>query len=426
MNQTIAPPTSLRGSLRVPGDRSITVRAVLLGSIAQGDSIVRDYLVSDDTTAAINCMRALGVDIASSSNEVWINGRGLHGLKAAANTLYCASSGASIRLLAGLMCGQAFGSVLDGSAQLRQRPMRRITEPLGLMGAKITDSDGCAPLNISPGRLHSIDYHMPVASAQVKSAVLLAGLYAEGETVIHEGATTRDHTERMLASMGCHVRIDDSTVRMQPAQGILQPIDMSVPSDFSSAAFFLVAGVTHPNAQLELQDVGLNRTRIGLIDALRAMGATIQVSGFHQAAGEPVADLVTRSAELRAIQVSGDLTARMIDEFPVFAVAATQAKGATIVRDAQELRVKESNRIDGLVEELRKMGAQIEATADGFVVQGPVRLRGALVDARGDHRMAMALAVAALIAEGETIIAGAECVSKTFPRFFENLGNLSE
>lgn len=432
MNQTIKPSKKLRGTLKVPGDRSITVRAVLLGGIADGDSVVRDYLVSDDTIACIACMRALGAEIATAPNELWINGRGLHGLSAPSNNLFCDSSGATIRLMSGLMSGQRFASVLDGSAQLRKRPMRRVTHPLSLMGAKIFDADGCAPLSIEPSAITGLDYTMDVASAQVKSAMLMAGLYAQGEVVIRENATTRDHTERMMAAMGADIRSErgesgiDNAITMQPVQRPLTPLDITIPADLSSAAFFMVAGCIHPQAQITLADVGVNMTRTGLMDALRQMGADITAMNVRHVGGEPVADLVVSFDELHAIEISGDLTARMIDEFPVFAVAATQAAGTTVVRDAQELRVKESNRLEGLVEELRKFGAKIEATNDGFVIDGPTRLKSAVVDGRGDHRMAMALAVAALVADGETTITGADCVSKTYPEFFRDLESLMQ
>jgi 3-phosphoshikimate 1-carboxyvinyltransferase len=438
MVKVIHPPKHLRGILRIPGDRSITVRAVLLGSIAQGVSVVRDYLECDDTRAAIDSMRALGVQIDETNtthSALCIRGVGLRGLRAAQERLYCNSSGTTMRLLAGLMAGQSFASVIDGSAQLRRRPMRRITEPLTQMGASINSTDDCAPLRIEPSHLHGFDYSMPVASAQVKSALLLAALYAEGDVVIHEAAPTRDHTERMLAAMGADVTYGaqatanpgarQSRLGNPESQIELHPIEMSVPADFSSAAFFLVAGLLHPHSRLEFPAVGLNPTRTGLLEALRAMGAYIHVHNSSIQGGEMVGDVLAVPASLYAIEVSGDLTALMIDEFPIFAVAATQAEGKTVVCNAEELRVKESNRIDGLVEELRKMGAQIEATPDGFVVEGPTPLHGAMVEAHGDHRMAMSLAVAGLIAEGDTTILGAECVSKTYPGFFEDLAAIS-
>ncbi len=426
MNQSIYPPRQLAGALRAPSDRSITVRGVLLGSIANGACRIREYLDSDDTRAAIGIMQHLGVAIEQREQTLLIAGRGLRGLKPAGQPLYCDSSGTTMRLLAGLLAGQSFGSVLDGSAQLRRRPMRRVTQPLSHMGARITDTDGCAPLHIESASLHGIAYTLPIASAQIKSALLLAALYAEGHTRITEPAMTRDHTERLLTAMGASVRRDPAgLIETEAPQAGLRPLEMHVPADFSSAAFFLVAGCIHPQSRLRLTHLGLNPTRTGLLDALQAMGAQIEVEAHAlDAGGEPVGDIVVSSSALRGIDVGGELVARMIDEFPVFAVAATQAHGTTVVRDAEELRVKESNRIDGLVEELRKMGARIEATPDGFIVEGPTRLRGAVVDGRGDHRMAMALAVAALVADGETLITGAECVSKTYPGFFNDLATL--
>ncbi|HQV70465.1 MAG TPA: 3-phosphoshikimate 1-carboxyvinyltransferase [Thermoflexales bacterium] len=425
MNYTITPAKKISGRLRVPGDRSITVRAVLLGSIASGTSIIQDHLVCDDTRAAIGCMRDLGVKIIErgAPSRLEIDGVGLNGLQPAAHTLQCGSSGTTMRLLAGLMAGQSFGSALDGSEQLRRRPMRRITEPLRAMGATISDQEGCAPIAISATPLAGIDYDMPVASAQIKSALLLAGLYAEGITSVREPAPTRDHTERMLAACGADVRVDAATrtVSIQSPTEPLNALNLRVPADYSSAAFFAAAGLIHQNAALVLDDVGVNPTRAGFSDALLAMGANLRHPAPRTEGGEPVTDLMCDSSQLNAIEVSGDLVARMIDEFPIFAVVATQARGRTVVRDAQELRVKESNRIDGLVAELQKMGAKIQATPDGFVIDGPTRLRGAVVNGLGDHRVAMALAVAALVAEGDTTIEGAECVSKTYPQFFSHL-----
>ena len=445
MKAIISPVSHLRGALRVPGDRSITVRAVLLGAIADGVSTVRAPLGCDDTNAAIDIMRALGVDIRveqsirterDGARSLRITGVGLLGLRASSAPLFCNSSGTTMRLLAGLMAGQSFASTLDGSSQLRKRPMRRITEPLGQMGALIASTNDCAPLVCAPARLQGIDYVMPVASAQVKSALLLAALYADGDVIIHEGSPTRDHTERMLLAMGARIAMSANVATAGGGGRVairggnttalsLRPLDITVPADFSSAAFFLVAGLLAPDTQLELTGVGLNPTRTGLLDALRRMGADIRVENANQQGGEPVGDLLPVPGPLRAIEVGGALTSLMIDEFPIFAVAATQAEGVTIVRDAQELRVKESNRIDGLVDELRKMGAQIEATADGFVVAGPTPLHGAIVEAYDDHRMAMALTVAGLIATGETTILGAECVSKTYPQFYDDLASLN-
>jgi 3-phosphoshikimate 1-carboxyvinyltransferase len=437
MDKALNPPQHLRGTLRVPSDRSITVRAALLGSIATGVSRIREPLDSDDTNAALQCMADMGVSTAPLSTMcdplgLRIPGVGLRGLKQSSTPLFCNSSGTTMRLLAGFLTGQSFDSTLDGSEQLRKRPMRRVTEPLRQMGARIDDTNGCAPLKIAAASspLHGIEYGMPVASAQVKSALLLAGLYADRPTIIHEPAPTRDHTERMLRAADVNVQTqsrDDgtATITLTPA-ATLKALDFMVPADFSSAAFFLVAGAITPNAEIRLVEVGLNPTRLGLLDALQAMGAQIAISNVHDEAGEPMGDVVATSSELKAIDVSGNITARMIDEFPVFAVAATQAKGKTVVRDAQELRVKESNRLEGLVNELRKLGAKIEPTDDGFVVEGPAQLRGAVVDGLGDHRMAMALAVAAMVADGDTTILGADCVAKTYPTFFRDLESITQ
>lgn len=430
-DQTLARPHTLRGSLRVPSDRSITVRAVLLAGLAAGVSQVRQPLACDDTDACIACVRALGVRIETAADgALTLHGRGLHGWQAPKTALFCGSSGATMRLLSGLISGQRFDSTLDGTAQLRKRPMNRISAPLRMMGSQITDSAGCAPLHVK-GRttpLRSVEYHTPVASAQVKSAVLLAGLYADGDTTVIEDAPTRDHTERMFVGMGVPVRTEvmGSTRRitMTPAK-TLQPLDVTVPADFSSAAFFMVAASIVPGAQLTLRDVGLNDTRTGLLDCLRAMGAKISIAHARDEGGEPVGDLCVAFDELNPIEVTGELTARTIDELPILAVAATQAAGRTVVRNAEELRVKESNRLEGFVAELRKLGADIVPTPDGFEINGPTQLHGAVVDGMGDHRVAMALAVAALVASGETTITGADCVSKTYPGFFDDLASIS-
>ena len=436
MNYSLTPPKTFSGVLRVPSDRSITVRAAMIGSIAQGTSRIREPLDSDDTNAALACMAALGVATAPLTSMcdplgLQIPGLGLHGLRAASEPLNCESSGTTMRLLAGLLAGQHFDSVIDGSTQLRKRPMKRVTMPLQQMGAAISDTDGLPPIRVGTAMrpLHAFDYAMPIASAQVKSALLLAGLYADGPVTIHEPAPTRDHTERMLRAAGIQIEThyyDDgtATMMMTPPTQPLRPLDMLVPADFSSAAFFIVAASITPHANIRLVEVGLNPTRLGLLDALRAMGAKISVSNESIEGGEPMGDLQVTFDELHATEIGGQLTARMIDEFPVFAVAATQAAGKTVVRDAQELRVKESNRLEGLVNELRKLGAKIEPTDDGFVIDGPTRLKGTMVDGLGDHRIAMALAVAALVAEGETTIVGSDCVRKTYPGFFNDLESL--
>jgi len=434
MDKVIAPTARLQGVLRVPSDRSITVRAALLGAVADGVSRVREPLDSDDTNAALDCLAGLGVAVANLSSMcdplgLRIPGLGLRGLRAPKSSLHCGSSGATMRLLAGLLAGQIFDSVLDGTDQLKRRPMRRITEPLTAMGAQIESADGRAPLTIH-GRptLRATHYEMPVASAQVKSALLLAGLYADGPVTVVEPAPTRDHTEIMLRAMGADVqtvtRADGSAAITLIPPSKLRALDTLVPADLSSAAFFLVAAALLPESQVRLVEVGTNPTRTGLLDAMRQMGVRIDEQNQRREAGESIADLVVHAGPLQAIEIGGALVARMIDELPIFAVLATQAHGRTVVRDAQELRVKESNRVEGLVAQLRAMGAHITATDDGFVINGPTPLRGAVVDGLGDHRMAMSLAVAALVADGTTCITGAECVSKTYPEFWRDLDNV--
>ncbi len=434
MEQVVRPARALRGVLRVPSDRSITVRALLLGSVAEGLSRIRLPLDSEDTQAALECARQLGVPIerddAPSPSELEVRGRGLRGLCGSTQPLFCNASGTTMRLLAGLLAGQRFDSVLDGAPQLRRRPMRRVTEPLRQMGANVTDAEGFPPITIRAATrpLHGLRYEMPIASAQVKSALLLAGLYADAPVEVIEPAPTRDHTERLLQACGvtvrCNVKEERAAVSLLPPTQPLHPLDITVPADFSSAAFFLVAAVLLPASELRLLDVGVNPTRTGLLDVLSEMGCAVRLEAQRNEGGEPVADVVVQPAELRAVEVRGAQIARMIDEFPIFAVAATQARGVSVVRDAQELRVKESNRLEGLAGELRKMGARIEPTADGFIVEGPTPLRGAVVDTLGDHRVAMALAVAGLLADGETTLVGAPCVSKTYPLFFHHLAQL--
>jgi len=330
-----------------------------------------------------------------------------------------------MRLLAGILTGQAFSSVLDGSAQLRRRPMRRITDPLRQMGASIADSDGRAPLYITGQPLRGIDYPLPMPSAQVKSAVLLAGLFAEGATTVREPGPARDHTERMLLAMGADLRTGDGVITLNPGgTHHLEPLNVTVPGDLSSAAFLMVAACLVAGSDIVLEGVGVNPTRTGLLDVLRTMGASVDLTDERQTGAEPVADLHVAASTLQAVEVSGPTVVRMIDEFPIFAVAATQAQGATVVRDAAELRVKETDRIARLVGELRRMGAQIEERPDGFVVEGPVRLSGSVVESHGDHRLGMALAVAGLIAKGETTVAGAECIADSFPDFPRLLAHL--
>ncbi len=394
----------------------------MLLPLAHGASRIENYLDSETTRATLNCMRALGADIQElDARTLRVNGRGLHSLQEPRDVLDCLGSGTTIRLLSGLCAGQHFLSVLDGTPALKRRPMGRIIEPLKQMGATILarDNDRLAPLVLRGGNLRGIEYALPVASAQVKSAILFAGLFADTSTTIHEPVPSRDHSERMLRALGVDVsRLTEHAICITPPSELKrQTSNVIIPADFSSAAFFIVAALLVKNSQLVLENVGLNPGRTGLLDALTRMGAEFAFENQREENGEPVGDIVVSFADLRATQVSGAEIPRMIDEFPIFAIAATQARGETRVRDAQELRVKESDRISTLSVEMRKMGAQIEEQEDGFTILGPTHLRGARVHAHNDHRLAMSLAIAALIAKGETIIEGWECTADSFPNF---------
>ncbi len=410
----------LRGTATAPGDKSISHRALLLSAIAQGKSEVYGWLPAADCQATLNAVRTMGVVVEQRApGHLLVHGRGLRGLHppGAQAVLDCQGSGTTMRLLAGILAGYPAVSVLDGHAGLRRRPMERVAVPLRLMGAQVETTNGCPPITIRGGALRAIEYVMPVASAQVKSAILLAGLYAEGETVVRQPGPARDHTERMLCAQGVNIVQFDNAVRLIPSERPLAPLRLTVPADFSSAAFMLVAALLVPNSEVLLRQTNVNPTRTGLLDVLQAMGAHIQVGKVEEQGGEPVADLLVRATTLQAGQVAGELVVRMIDEFPIFAVAATQAYGSTVVRDAHELRVKESDRIAAVVTELRKMGARIEEQSDGFIVEGPATLQGAHVDSHGDHRLAMALVVAGLIARGETVVHGCEVIGDSFPDF---------
>lgn len=419
----------LRGVIRVPADKSISHRAAILSALADTDVRIENFLPSETTHATLDCLRALGAAIDQiDPTTLIVHGRGVHSLREPSGVLFSAGSGTTMRLLAGLCAGQDFLSILDGTPALKRRPMARVAEPLRAMGATILARDGgrLPPLAIrGASLLRGIDYTLPVASAQVKSAILFAGLFADSPTTVREPGPSRDHTERMLKACGVDLEISNSEfeIRVAPVYEFRIPnSEFRVPSDFSSAAFFIVAALLVAGSEICIARVGVNSTRAGLLDALARMGAHIEIDNAGEESGEPVADMIVRAdAELRATEVFGDAVPRMIDEFPIFAVAATQARGETLVRDAQELRVKESDRIATLAQELRKMGAQVEERADGFVIAGPTPLRGTRVNAHDDHRLAMSLAVAGLIARGETIIDGWECIADSFPGFVETL-----
>lgn len=425
MKLRVRPWRNLRGSMTVPGDKSISHRALLLGAIAEGVSVVHNWLPAADCQATLEALGALGVRVDhSSATQLTVHGVGLHGLQAPSVSIDCQGSGTTMRLLAGIMAGQSFTITLDGHAGLRRRPMERVAVPLREMGAQVITRNGCPPLTVSGGQLHGIDYRLPVASAQVKSAILLAALYAEGQTTVRQPGPARDHTERMLKAQGVHVELWDDTITVAPNLQILSPLSLTIPADFSSAAFLIVAALLISGSELILEGVGVNPTRTGLLDVLGEMGADVRRLNQAEVGGEPVADLVVRSGSFRGGEVCGGTVVRMIDEFPILAVAATQAEGETMVCDARELRVKETDRIAAIVTELRALGAAIEERDDGFVAYGPTPLRGTLVRSHGDHRLAMSLVVAGLIAEGETVVEGAEVIADSFPRFVDLLRGL--
>lgn len=418
----VQPGASLSGTARVPGDKSLSHRAVFFGALAQGTTHVRDWLPAGDTEASLGAVRALGVEVERrSATELVIHGGELN---APSQPLNLVNAGTGIRLLAGIMAGQPFSSVLDGSAQLRRRPMNRIVTPLKQMGADIESQNGYAPLHIRPAALRGIHYHMPMASAQVKSAILLAGLFADGETIVVQPGPARDHTERMLAALGADIRTEGDTITLRPGNP-LKPLNYSVPGDISSAAFPLVAALIVPGSAITLEHINLNPTRTGILDVLREMGADITITETGLAGGEPVGTIHARHSALKGVRVGGEVVVRMIDEFPIFMVAALFAEGETYVRDAGELRVKETDRIAVMVEELTKMGARITETEDGFYLFGPQKLTGATVDGRDDHRISMSLVVAGLGASGSTTVLDARCASDSFPGYAETMQSLN-
>jgi 3-phosphoshikimate 1-carboxyvinyltransferase len=390
-------------------------------ALAQGTSRIQNFLHAGVTEAMLRCVRDLGVDFemeppGDSTASGWLI---VHGgqLRSPAANLDCGNSGATIRMLMGALVGQRDLHVtLDGSAGLRRRPMKRVAEPLRLMGAELGDTP---PLSIRGKALHGIEYTMPVASAQVKAAILLAALQAAGPTIIHEPGPSRDHSERLLRSVGLSVVNDHNTVTLTPPDKPLAAFEATVPGDISSAAFVFAAAALVPNSEVTVTNVGVNETRTGILDALAAMGGDVCIVNRREVNGEPIADITVKSSELRGITVDGDRVVRMIDEFPIFAVLATQAHGATIVREAEELRVKESDRIGSLAGELRQLGVRIEERPDGFVIEGPTHLNGAVVNSHGDHRLALSLAVAGLIADGQTTVTRAEAYRESFPSFVD-------
>ncbi len=429
MNWTIAPGRALRGEARVPGDKSITHRALLLSALGTGPARVSHYLNGGDCRATIGCLRSLGVSIADHTpGELHIQGVGLRNLAEPAGVLDCVRSGTAMRLLAGVLAGQQLFAVLSGDEQLLRRPMSRIVQPLATMGAQIwgREHNRYAPLAIQGTGLKGVSHRLTVASAQVKSAILLAGLYAEGETSVHEPGPSRDHTERMLRARGVPVVTEGLSHYVRGPVAALHNLDVVVPGDLSSAAFLIGAALLVPGSQLLLRDINLNPTRTGLLDAIALMGGRVQMVAEYDAGGEPMGDLLVTPRSLHGATIGGEMVPRMIDEFPLLALLASQAHGTTTVTDAAELHVKETDRIHTTVAALRGLGAHIEPTPDGFVIEGPTPLSGRTIDSFGDHRVAMTLAVGALIARGETTIVGAECIEDSFPGFAPLLLSLAE
>jgi 3-phosphoshikimate 1-carboxyvinyltransferase len=422
MNITIRPSAKIAGRVQLPGDKSISHRFAMLGAIAEGVTRIANFATSEDCHSTLACLRLLGVPITVEANHrVTIQGRGLWGLKGSAETLDAENSGSTIRMLSGILAGQRFTTRISGDESLQRRPMKRIMAPLTQMGARIEAiEENYPPLTIHGGSLQRIRYELPVASAQVKSAVLLAGLYAEGETTVIEPVLTRNHTELALRGFGVEVSTGQNTAAVRGGQKLCG-IETTVPGDVSSAAFFIGAATLVPGSEVLLTGVGLNPGRRGIVDLLIEMGASIEILDSRHQGGEPVAELRVRHAALRGGRIGGAQIPQVIDEVPVLSVLATQSEEGMEIRDASELRVKESDRIRSIVENLRAMGAQVEEFEDGLAIPGRQRLHGGIIKTYGDHRIAMAFAVAGLVADGETVIQGAECAGVSFPGFFETL-----
>lgn len=422
----------LKGCVTVPGDKSISHRSVMFGALAEGVTEVTNFLQGADCLSTIRCFNQMGIEIThdQSTDKIIVHGKGLHGLSKPDDVLDVGNSGTTMRLISGILSGQPFDTVLNGDESIQKRPMGRIMTPLTMMGADIKSipQNGCAPLTINStaGRnpkLTGIHYVSPVSSAQIKSCVLLAGLYAEGETSVTEPSLSRNHTELMLREFGAAVTGKDNTATIQPHPK-LQGQKINVPGDISSAAYFIAAALMVPNSELLIKNVGINPTRDGILQICRQMGADIRLENVIDNGGEPVADLVVRHSNLIGTEVGGNVIPTLIDELPMIAVLACFAKGRTVIRDAAELKVKESNRIDVMVENLSRMGADITATADGMIINGGKALHGAIIESKADHRIAMSLAIASLMAEGETTILNAECVSISYPGFYSDLMKL--
>ena len=416
----------LKGELTVPGDKSISHRSVMFGAIAKGLTEVTNFLQGADCLSTISCFRQLGISIENTPEKILVHGRGLHGLSAPEKILDAGNSGTTTRLLSGILSGQEFSSVLTGDASIQKRPMKRIMEPLSLMGAQIESvrHNGCAPLSITGRPLHGISYATPVASAQVKSAILLAGLYADSPTQVTEPLPSRNHTELMLKGFGANLVSKGKTALLRPGFPLFgQKIE--VPGDISSAAYFLAAGLLVPGSEILVKNVGINPTRSGILSVIRSMGGRLEILNERLCAGEPVADLFISFSPLHGTVIEGELIPALIDELPMIAVMAAFAQGTTVIRDAAELKVKESDRIATTTAGLKAMGADVTPTPDGMIICGGRTLHGASVSSFEDHRIAMSFAVAAMAAEGTTVIENGDCVRISYPGFYNDLALLA-
>ncbi len=428
MDQRVRWASILRGEVIPPGDKSISHRALILNSVAGGKARVDNFSPGADCLATVACLRQLGVEIVEESpGSLTVSGVGKEGLKEPKDVLNAGNSATTIRLLAGLLAAQPFLSIITGDESLRSRPMARLIHPLRLMGAEVwgRGGDSLAPLAIKGNQLRGIKYQLPVASAQLKSAVLIAALFAQGNTTVEEPAPSRDHTERMLRAMGAKLKSDGLRITLTPDPVPLVPLDLLIPGDISSAAFWLVAGAIHPNAKIEVKNTGINPTRMGIIEVLLDMGAKLRIENERIEAGEPVADLIVESSDLVGRQIGGSLIPRLIDEIPLIAIAGCVARGTTVIRDAAELRVKETDRIRATMKELSRLGADIGELPDGLIIRGGKTLKGGECHSYHDHRLAMAWGIAGLVAQGETIIHDAEAVAFSYPGFWSDLERLS-
>lgn len=417
----------LKGTITVPGDKSISHRSIMFGALAEGTTRVTNFLQGADCLSTIACFQKMGITIENRADEILIHGKGLHGLCAPERILDVGNSGTTMRLISGILSGQSFTTQLTGDASIQSRPMKRIIEPLTQMGARIesVQSNGCAPLRIQGAPLHGICYHSPVASAQVKSCILLAGLYADHVTSVTEPYLSRNHSEIMLRHFGASVVSEGTTVTIYP-EPRLQAQDLQVPGDISSAAYFIAAALMVPDSEILIKNVGINPTRDGLLKVCAAMGADITLLNEDHSSGEPTADILVRYSSLQGTTVGGAVIPTLIDELPVVAALACFAEGTTVIQDAQELKVKESNRIDVMVKNLTAMGAQVTETENGMIIEGGHPLHGAVIDSRLDHRIAMTFAITALAADGETQIVDADCVKISYPGFYQDLHDLTE